>query len=151
MPSGPSGASKAAIEVFSAVYRTELKPFGIDVVVASAGNMKTGGPAQTAAALARITDGMTSEHRELYGKRFGTFADRLNSMQAAGIESATAAARVIEIAEQHPAPSRAAVGPDAEEMLRAETRCRAGCASPEARRPELIQPNNQSFQGGRCR
>src|SRR5260370_21976520 len=34
---GPSGASKAAMEVFATVYRAELKPFGIDVVVAVAG------------------------------------------------------------------------------------------------------------------
>jgi len=31
----------------------------------------------------------------------------------------SAAVRVIELAEQFPAPSRAAVGPDSEEMLRA--------------------------------
>ena len=41
---GPSGASKAAMEVFATVYRAELKRFGIDVVVALAGNMKTGAP-----------------------------------------------------------------------------------------------------------
>ena len=63
---GPSGASKAAMEVFAAVYRAELKRFGIDVVVAPAGNMKTGGPAKTAAALMQITEGMTSEQCELY-------------------------------------------------------------------------------------
>ena len=40
---GPSGASKAAMEVFATVYREELKRFGIEVVVAVAGNMKTGG------------------------------------------------------------------------------------------------------------
>jgi NAD(P)-dependent dehydrogenase (short-subunit alcohol dehydrogenase family) len=33
---GPSGASKAAMEVFATVYRAELKPFGIDVVVVAA-------------------------------------------------------------------------------------------------------------------
>src|SRR6202041_1140425 len=65
---GPSGASKAAMEVFASVYRAELKLFGIDVVVAPAGNMRTGGPAKTAEALARIDDGMTSEQRELYGQ-----------------------------------------------------------------------------------
>jgi NAD(P)-dependent dehydrogenase (short-subunit alcohol dehydrogenase family) len=47
---GPSGASKAAMEVFATVYRAELKRFGVDVVLAVAGNMKTGGPAKTAAA-----------------------------------------------------------------------------------------------------
>jgi len=31
------------MEVFATVYRAELKQFGIDVVVAPAGNMKTGG------------------------------------------------------------------------------------------------------------
>ena len=116
---GPSGASKAAMEVFATVYRAELKRFGIDVVVAAAGNMKTGGPAKTAAALARVSDGMTPEQRELYGDTFGAFATALNGMQKGGLDSVSAATRVIELAEQVPAPSRAPVGQDAEEMLRA--------------------------------
>ncbi len=116
---GPSGASKAAMEVFSAVYRAELKSSGIDVVVAPAGNMKTGGPAKTASALARVSSGMTAEQRMLYGPAFDTFASTLNSMQGNGLDAVSAAARVIELAEQVPAPSRAAVGADAEEMLKA--------------------------------
>jgi NAD(P)-dependent dehydrogenase (short-subunit alcohol dehydrogenase family) len=115
---GPSGASKAAMEVFAAVYRAELKSFGIDVVVAAAGNMRTGGPAKTAAALKRVAEGMTPEQRELYGQNFGSFTAALNAMQNSGLDSATAARRVIELAEQVPAPSRAPVGPDAAEMLR---------------------------------
>jgi NAD(P)-dependent dehydrogenase (short-subunit alcohol dehydrogenase family) len=115
---GPSGASKAAFDALAAVYRAELKPFGIDVVVAVAGNMKTGGPAKTAAALRRTADNMTSEQRELYGKAFDTFATALNNSQSAGLDSVSAARRVIELAEQVPAPSRAAVGADAEEILR---------------------------------
>jgi NAD(P)-dependent dehydrogenase (short-subunit alcohol dehydrogenase family) len=115
---GPSGASKAAMEVFATVYRAELKRFGVDVVVAAAGNMKTGGPAKTAAALARILDGMTSDQRELYGHDFETFAATLNGMQDSGLDSASAARRVIELAEQAPPPSRAPVGQDAEDMLR---------------------------------
>src|SRR6266576_862074 len=116
---GPSGASKAAMEVFATIYRAELKRFGVDVVVAAAGNMKTGGPAKTAAALKRVADDMTSEQRELYGRTFETFANTLNSMQSSGLESAAAAKRVIELAEQVPAPSCAPVGQDADEMLRA--------------------------------
>jgi len=116
---GPSGASKAAMEVFATVYRAELKRFGIDVVVAAAGNMKTGGPAKTAAALKRVADGMTPKQRDLYGQTFGSFAGALNGMQNSGLDSAAAARRVIELAEQTPAPSRAPVGADAEEMLRA--------------------------------
>jgi len=115
---GPSGASKAAMEVFATVYRAELKRFGIDVVVAAAGNMKTGGPAKTAAALKRVADGMTTEQRELYGQTFGSFAAALNGMQNSGLDSAAAARRVIELAEQVPAPRRAPVGADAEDMLR---------------------------------
>ena len=116
---GPSGASKAAMEVFAAAYRAELKTFGVDFVVAAAGNMKTGGPAKTAAALARVADGMTAPQRELYGKAFDTFAAKLNSMQSSGLDAASAAKRVIELSEQVPAPSRAPVGADADEMLRA--------------------------------
>jgi NAD(P)-dependent dehydrogenase (short-subunit alcohol dehydrogenase family) len=116
---GPSGASKAAMEVFAAVYRAELRSFGVDVVVAAAGNMRTGGPAKTAAALARVADEMTAEQRRLYGQSFNTFATTLNGMQSSGLDSVLAAKRVIELAEQVPAPSRAPVGTDADEMLRA--------------------------------
>jgi NAD(P)-dependent dehydrogenase (short-subunit alcohol dehydrogenase family) len=116
---GPSGASKAAIEVLATVFRAELKSFGVDVVVAVAGNMKTGGPAKTAAALQRVSNDMTTEQRELYGRAFGSFTSALNGMQSTGLDSVSAAKRVIEIAEERPAPSRAPVGADAEEMLRA--------------------------------
>ncbi|NUU42570.1 SDR family NAD(P)-dependent oxidoreductase [Tardiphaga robiniae] len=115
---GASGASKAATEVFAAVYRAELKHLGVDVVVVPAGIMRTGGPAKTDAALVRIADGMTPEQRELYGQTFATFAKGLNAMQKGGLDSVSAAKRVIEIAEQVPAPSRAPVGEDAEEILR---------------------------------
>ena len=115
---GPSGASKAAMEVFATVYRAELKQFGIEVVVAPAGNMKTGGPEKTAAALARVAAGMTPEQRDLYGQTFGTFTAALNGMQNSGLDSDSAARRVIELAEQVPAPIRAAVGQDSEEILK---------------------------------
>jgi NAD(P)-dependent dehydrogenase (short-subunit alcohol dehydrogenase family) len=115
---GPSGASKAAMEAFAAVYRAELKSFGIEVVIAVAGNMRTGGPAKTASALKRVADGMNSEQRELYGEAFEAFEKNLNQMQSSGLDSKSAANRVIDIAEQKPAPSRAAVGEDAEEVLR---------------------------------
>jgi hypothetical protein len=106
------------MEVFASVYRAELKPFGIDVVVAAAGNMKTDGPAKTATALERIAARMTPEQRQMYGTTFATFAAKLNSMQGSGLDSVAAARRVIEIAEQTPAPSKAAVGADAEDILR---------------------------------
>jgi NAD(P)-dependent dehydrogenase (short-subunit alcohol dehydrogenase family) len=115
---GPSGASKAAMEVFATVYRAELKRFGIDVVIAAAGNMRTGGPEKTAAALSRVADKMTAEQRELYGHTFEAFATALNRMQGSGLDSPSAARRVIELAEQVPPPSIAPVGADADEILR---------------------------------
>ncbi len=115
---GPSGASKAAMEVLSTVFRAELKHLGIDVVIAAAGNMRTGGPAKTAAALSRVSDKMTAEQRALYGKTFGAFTNALNAMQGSGLDSRLAAQRVIELAEQVPPPSIAPVGSDADEILR---------------------------------
>ena len=99
---GPSGASKAAMEVFATVYRAELKRFGIDVVVAAAGNMRTGGPAKTAAALARAAERMTAQERDLYGQAFDTFAAKLYSMQSDGLASVEAAAHVIELDSRTP-------------------------------------------------
>src|SRR5271155_542208 len=114
---GPSGGSKAAFDALAAVYRAELKPFDVDVVLAVAGNMRTGGPAKTAAALQRVADQMTPQQRELYGNAFSIFATTLNSMQGSGLDSVSAANRVIELAEQVPAPSRGAVGTDTEEIM----------------------------------
>jgi hypothetical protein len=54
----------------------------------------------------------------LYGKAFDTFATTMNKMQSSGLDSVSAANRVIELSEQVPAPSRGAVGADAEEVLR---------------------------------
>ena len=145
---GPSGASKAAMEVFATVYRAELKRFGIDVVVAAAGNMKTGGPAKTAAALKRVADGMTPEQRDLYGQTFGSFAGALNGMQNSGLEvgrrrpESDRAGRASTRAEPRPGGSgrrRNAPGRSR------EIRRRAGCVAPPARGPELGPPDNQLF------
>ena len=137
---GPSGASKAAMEVFATVYRAELKRFGIDVVVAAAGNMRTGGPAKTAAALKWVSDSMTPEQGKLYGQTFGTFAAALNGMQNSGLDSAAAARRSHRAGRTNPraepragrrrrrrnAPGRSR-----------EIRRRARRVAPSTRRPEL--------------
>jgi NAD(P)-dependent dehydrogenase (short-subunit alcohol dehydrogenase family) len=115
---GPSSASKAAFEALADVYRLELKPFGIAFVMVQAGNMRTGGPAKTAAALKRIADTMTDEQRALYGHAFGKFTESLNSMQNAGLSAEASADRVIELVEQEPPAIRAALGDDAEQILR---------------------------------
>jgi NAD(P)-dependent dehydrogenase (short-subunit alcohol dehydrogenase family) len=117
--SGPSSASKAAIEAFADVYRTELKPFDVDFIVVQAGAMLTGGAAKTAAQLKRVSENMTVGQKNLYGKYFDQFTIALNKMQNAGLPASEAAARVIEISEQVPAPIRVPIGKDAEELLRA--------------------------------
>jgi NAD(P)-dependent dehydrogenase (short-subunit alcohol dehydrogenase family) len=117
--SGPSSASKAAMEAFADVYRTELKPFSIDFIMVQPGSLLTGGPAKTAAQLKQVSDNMTVEQKNLYGKYFDQFATALNKMQNAGLAASKAAARIIEISTHVPAPIRAPVGKDAEEFLQA--------------------------------
>ncbi|MDR7127943.1 NAD(P)-dependent dehydrogenase (short-subunit alcohol dehydrogenase family) [Algoriphagus sp. 4150] len=115
--SGPSSASKATMEAFADVYRIELKPQGIDVIMVQPGNMLTGGPAKTAAQLKKISEEMTEEQRKHYGKHFEHFSSSLNTMQSNGLHADLAAAKIIEISKQIPAPIRVAVGQDAEELL----------------------------------
>jgi NAD(P)-dependent dehydrogenase (short-subunit alcohol dehydrogenase family) len=115
---GPSSASKAALEAFADVYRGELKPFGVAFVMVQPGNMATGGPAKTAAALERTAESMTPEQRELYGETFAKFTAALNGMQSAGLSAELAAAGVVEAAEREPAPIRVPLGSDAEEVLK---------------------------------
>jgi NAD(P)-dependent dehydrogenase (short-subunit alcohol dehydrogenase family) len=133
---GPSGASKAALEVIATIHRAELKPFGVEVVVAAPGNMRTGGPALVAAALQKIADNFTDEQRKLYGKSFGAFADNLNKMQGSGMSAEDAAARVVAIAEQIPAPILAGVGEEAEAILRFVRETPA--AAQDIRRLEMV-------------
>jgi len=115
---GPSAASHAAMEAISAVYRAELKPFGIEVVIATIDDVTTQSEARTAAAV-RIVDAMPPKQRKLYGKLFAAAADRLEMQPPDSLGAAATAARIVEIAEQRPAPSRAAVGATAERILRA--------------------------------
>lgn len=115
--SGPSSASKATMEAFADVYRIELRPQGIDFTMIQPGNMRTGGPAKTATQLKEILDAMTEEQRQLYGSHFKQFSSSLNVMQANGLEADLAAEKIIEVSRKIPAPIRAAVGQDAEEIL----------------------------------
>jgi NAD(P)-dependent dehydrogenase (short-subunit alcohol dehydrogenase family) len=75
---GPSSSSKAALEAIADIYRSELKPFGVQFVLVQAGNMVTGGPAKTAAALQRVADSMTDDEKALYGEKFAKFTNALN-------------------------------------------------------------------------
>jgi NAD(P)-dependent dehydrogenase (short-subunit alcohol dehydrogenase family) len=115
---GPSSASKAAFEAFADVYRCELMPFGVEFVLAQAGNMRTGGPAKTAAAMKRVTDSFDDTQRGLYGEEFAKFAASLNKSQSEGLTADESADRIVELVEEKPAPPRAPVGPDAERLLR---------------------------------
>ncbi|MET7880056.1 SDR family NAD(P)-dependent oxidoreductase [Micromonospora profundi] len=135
---GPSSATKAALEAIADVYRNELRPFGVDVVIAQAGNMLTGGPAKTAAALERVAATFTPEQVDLYGESFTAFADALNSMQSSGLPAVDAAAWVIRLATEQPAPSRAPVGHDAEDILRRVAT--ESDAQLDALRTELLGP-----------
>ena len=114
---GPSSSSKAALEAIADIYRSELKPFGVHFVLAQAGNMVTGGPEKTAAALQRVADSMTGAQKALYGKEFAKFSEALNKAQREGLSAEASADRVVELVEAEPAPIRGAVGADAEKIL----------------------------------
>jgi NAD(P)-dependent dehydrogenase (short-subunit alcohol dehydrogenase family) len=115
---GPSSASKAALEAVADVYRSELRPFGVEFVLAQAGNMRTGGPAKTAAAMKRVADSFSDAQRALYGAEFAKFTEALNKAQSDGLSAEESADRIVELVEEQPAPTRAPVGPDAEKILR---------------------------------
>jgi NAD(P)-dependent dehydrogenase (short-subunit alcohol dehydrogenase family) len=108
--SGPSSASKAAMESFADVFRIELRPFGVEFVIVEPGNMATGGPAKTAAQMERVAETMTDDQRALYGPQFAQFMTAFNAMQGGGISVTDAAAAVIALAEEIPAQTRATVG-----------------------------------------
>ncbi len=113
---GASGASRAAIEAFSAVYRAELKPFGIDVILVQHGALDEG-EAYSDAAPPHPDADMTPKDRKLYGKAYRAVSRKLESLQATGMSVEAAAALIIDIAEGHPAASRAVLGVDAERMV----------------------------------
>ncbi len=115
---GPSSASKATLEALADVYRIELLPFGVDYTLVLPGSMLTDGPEKTAAQLQAISENMTAEQYALYGSQFGRFSKSFNAGQAAGISAIEAAEKVVEIAETNPAPSRAAIGQDAENAMK---------------------------------
>ena len=115
---GPACASKAALESFAAAYRTELKPFGIDFVMARPGNMATGGPAKVTTDLQAASESMTPEQRSLYGTEFGAAAAALDEMQHGGLDVALAADYVIDAIQRTPAPIAVAVGAEAENILK---------------------------------
>ncbi|MEV6307199.1 SDR family NAD(P)-dependent oxidoreductase [Streptomyces sp. NPDC051840] len=114
---GLSAASKAAAETLMTVYRTELALSGVDVVVAVPGNMRTGGPARTAAAVERARAALSPAQAEVYGAAYDRFADRINSGQAGGLDADEAARQVADLAERDPAPAREPVGQDAADLL----------------------------------
>jgi NAD(P)-dependent dehydrogenase (short-subunit alcohol dehydrogenase family) len=115
---GPACASKAALEAFAAVYRGELKPFGVDFVMVRPGNMRTGGPAKAVVDFQEAAESMTPEQRALYGAEFAAAAAAINKMQDSGLAAERAAEYVIDAAERTPAPIAVAVGPEAEQILK---------------------------------
>jgi NAD(P)-dependent dehydrogenase (short-subunit alcohol dehydrogenase family) len=144
--SGPSSACKAALEALADVYRTELRPFGVAFVVIQPGNMRTQAPAKSAAAIRRTRERLTAEQQALYGEGFASFEAAFNRLQDAGLSAEAAAALVIDVAEQQPAPSRAPIGEEAAHILEL-ARTKSDSELDDLRR-ELLGLN--SWIGGRA-
>lgn len=116
---GLPATSNAALEALLSAYRADLKPFGIGVTVALVGRIRDSGALADADALARVAKTLMVEQREPYGRQFAAYAKRANVPQSNMLTASEAAARLIEIAERDPAPTRIAVGADAEAVLHA--------------------------------
>lgn len=115
---GPSDASMAAMEAFSAIYRAELTPFGIDVVVASVGRLEEEEEAEICPTEVRqVIDAMTPDQRKVYGKDFAAFQKRVHDLNTNGIKLSAAAERIIELAERDVVSGRAPIGSEAERLL----------------------------------
>lgn len=114
---GPLQASQAAMEVFAAVYRAELKPLGVDVVAISHDPLTTDAE-MVATNLARDLAAMTSEQRRLYARTIGAVASDPGWQPTEEIDPSAIAAKVIALVEQRPAPVRAAIGRRSEQQLR---------------------------------
>jgi NAD(P)-dependent dehydrogenase (short-subunit alcohol dehydrogenase family) len=114
---GLSSASKAAAEAFMTVYQAELAASGVSVTTAVCGNMRTGGPAKTAAAIAHVREAFTPEQAAVYGAMFDRFATRMNAGQANGMDASEAARQIADLAEHTPAPLREPVGEDSRSLL----------------------------------
>lgn len=114
---GLAATSGSALEALLSAYRAELKPFGVDVTVALVGRIRDGGGSTTAETLTSAAKNMRVAQRKLYGRRLAAYAKRVDEPQTSQLNAPEAAARLIQIAELDPAPSRIAVGPDAEAVL----------------------------------
>ncbi|WP_436826098.1 SDR family NAD(P)-dependent oxidoreductase [Sphingomonas sp. DT-207] len=108
---GVRAASQAAMEAFSAAWRAELKPFGIDVIVAAISNLEADGSRATAA-LAQIDLRMTAVQRKLYGERLRVCMEELAGSAARG-EPATVAAQVVELSIRRHVAARSSIDRDA--------------------------------------
>jgi hypothetical protein len=61
---------------------------------------------------------MTDDEKALCGEEFAKFSKALNEAQREGLSAQASADRVVELIEAQPAPIRAAIGDDAEKILR---------------------------------
>ena len=113
---GMSVASHVAMDAFATAYRAELRPFGIDVIVASMSDLEAAG-AQATAALAQIDHSMTPEQRRLYGARLRVCMEKLAALGAQGAPTSVAA-RVVELSIQRHVPPKASIDEDAEQLMR---------------------------------
>lgn len=116
---GVCSATKAALDVLADIYRAELTTSGVDVVVAVLGGMATGGLTGMPEKLGRIRDSMTDAQHDLYGAALEGFTLRVRSSFETAMSAREAAAAVIELAEAVRAPTRVAIGQEAENAMAA--------------------------------
>ena len=143
---GPCAASKAAMNIFADVYRAELHTSNVDVVVAVVGGMRTSGFASVVTQLQTVLESLDESQRDRYASSLTAFARRVRAGHASALSAAEAAQRVIELAEQVPAPIEVSIGIEAEQAV-ASARTLTG-AELHHRRLEMIGLRDQPVKPG---
>ncbi|MEM8899373.1 MAG: SDR family NAD(P)-dependent oxidoreductase [Bacteroidota bacterium] len=92
-----SHATKAMMEAFSDVFRTELRSFEVDFTIVAPSNILTTMPAKTISRVDKLIADMTPEQEGLYRKGIKRFSEGFKRMQIDGMPVEGTARRLIEI------------------------------------------------------
>jgi len=116
---GPYNASKFALEAIADCLRVELRPFGVDVIAVEPGSIATEIWERGAANASAIAEGMSAEHRRLYGEAIGAMLLAARETGERGMPPDRAAETIERaLSARRPKP-RYLVGADARGMLAA--------------------------------
>jgi NAD(P)-dependent dehydrogenase (short-subunit alcohol dehydrogenase family) len=116
---GLSAVSMAAREALLAVYRAEVQPFGVDVVMVTTDLIGFVGNTDRSTKPVRAISNLTPEQRNLYGKRLSSATTRLKGLAVGDTHLADVAARVVQVSKACAATNHVPVSQRASEIVAA--------------------------------